>query len=569
MNINGPCRPVPEGHRGPLPVRAAGLALCLLLGLAGCQPGDGAHAAGDEHGDEHGEHGEHGDEHDTAAPVFAFEWMGVYDLPAGRSELVTQPGPDATMTIALVPVATATATEEAVERAGRVSSAEPVPTPPGAALSPGDTFYELQVGGDSEMRFAVDVPAAGTYALFTQHFADEFQTIFDTPSGLVEPESTRSFSERFGQIPVAPEAVETFGVRVETVRDHALRPSFVVPARVSFNTEGMAHVGSAVAGRVTELAVRRGDAVKRGDVLLTVDSPELGEAQSDYLRQRTAVEIAAPAVELATAAHERAKALYDENQGISLTEVQRRQADQQTASGALLSARAAVAATENKLQLLGMDEGAVESLGESGEISARYTVRAPIDGQVIRREVTLGELVGPDRDALLVLADLTTLWVLADVPEARLGDISIGAKAQVTLAALPEESFEGTISFVSPEIDAATRTADARIEVENGGARLRPGMFAQAEITAAAPATTRPVRAVPDGAIQMVDGRTVVFVPMAGKPGTYLKRPVTLGSPVGDLYPVRYGLTAGEPYVSKGSFILKAELGKSSAEHGH
>jgi membrane fusion protein, heavy metal efflux system len=500
-----------------------------------------------------------------------FEFMGVYTLPAGKADLVIQPGPDASMDIALVPVSATTpeGLDAVVKEAGRIAIGPSVPTSPGTTISPGGKFYQLQVGGDVEMRFPVDVPAAGKYALFTQHFADEFQTLFQAGSNQPALEAQRIFKERFGQILIPPQAMKIFAIAVEPAASHVLTPSFTVPARVGYNTEQMAHVGSAVAGRVAELKVRQGADVKKGDVLIVVDSPDLGEAQSDFLQKQTAVATATPAVELAQSAYDRAKQLYDKNQGTSLNEVEKRQADLQAAKGALQSAKAAVVAAENKLHLLGMDHEGVNTLEKTAEINPKYTIRAPIAGQVTARDVTLGELVRPDKDSLLVLANLSTVWVLAEVPEARLKDVVNGSAVTVTVAAFPDEKFDGVVSFISAELDPATRTVRVRIEVKNDARRLKPGMFAQAEIKGVASPATRAVLAVPDAAVQLVDGRPAVFVPMEDKPNTFLKRPVTLEPAVGGMLPVRYGLKEGEPIVIQATFILKAELGKSGAKHEH
>ena len=501
----------------------------------------------------------------------AFEWMGVYTLPAGTVELIIQPGPDASMDIALVRLMANTkeGLDAAVQTAKTIATTAASPTAPGSPIAPGGTFYRLQVGGDKEMRFPVMVPTAGQYALFTQHFADEFQTLFLGTSGRAELEAQRIFKSRFGQIAISAQARETFGITVGQAARHALTPSFTAPARVSFNTEAMAQVGSAVAGRVAEIIARRGDVVRKGDVLLVIDSPELGDAQSDFHQKRTGVEIAGPSLELATVAYEQARKLYELNQGIALTEVQKRQAEQQTAKAALMTARVALTAAENKLHRFGMDRAMVEALATSGTIEPHYTIRAPIAGQVIQRHVTLGELVSPARESLLVLADTTTVWVLVEVPEARLAEVSVGSPAVVTVASLPAETFTGVVSFIAAELDANTRTAQVRIAVANATGHLKPGMFAQAEIRQHAAPDAATILSVPDAAVQSIDGKPVVFVPMADKPDTFLKRPVTLEPAVGGLWPVRYGLKEGESMVMTATFILKAELGKSGAKHEH
>ena len=371
------------------------------------------------------------------------------------------------------------------------------------------------------------------------------------------------------EVKLTPDAIQRYGIKVAPAKRQALMPTVSVPARVTFNTEAMAHVGSAVQGRAIEIKVRVGDPVKKGEELLVVESPALGEAQSDYLQKRTAVAVAASAVDPSRNAAERAKTLYDQNQGIALGEVQKRAAEFRAAQGALQTAEAAATAAENRLHLLGMDQKAVEALVSSKEINPRTVIRAPIAGQVIEREVTLGELVAPEKEALLVLADLSTLWVIADVPEARLRDVAVGAAAQVRFGAVGDQPIAGKVSFIAPSLDPNTRTAQVRIEVQNADGKLKPGMFATAVLASSAAGAGQAVLAVPDEAVQTVEGGPAVFVPVEGEPNTFAKRAVGIRPAVGGVVPITSGLKEGESVVVSGTFVLKAELGKSEAAHEH
>ena len=134
--------------------------------------------------------------------------------------------------------------------------------------------------------------------------------------------------------------------------------------------------------------------------------------------------------------------------------------------------------------------------------------------------------------------------------------------------------YEGTVAFIAPVVDPTTRTAQVRIEVPRaalGNGAMKPGMFAQVEIVAAEPGGAEPVPqvAVPQEAVQTVEGGPAVFVPVAGEPNTFQKRALSVGPAVGGLVPVLAGLVEGERFVEAGSFILKAELGKGSAAHEH
>jgi cobalt-zinc-cadmium efflux system membrane fusion protein len=376
------------------------------------------------------------------------------------------------------------------------------------------------------------------------------------------------------EVKLTADAVERYGIKIEAAQMWALRPTIVTPARVGFNAEAMAHVGSPLRGRVVEIKVRLGQAVKKGDELCIIESPELGEAQADLLQKRVAKDSAGPVVDLAKASWDRAKGLYDQTQGTSLTEVQRREAEYKGAVAAQRAADAAVTASENRLHLLGMNQAAIDAFLKTGEVAPRYAIHAVIDGQVVQREVTLGELVSPDREAIMVLADLSNVWVLADVPEAKLAEIAAGAKAWVKVGSSESKPLEGQVAFISPMVDMTTRTAQVRIEVAANDLPLKPGMFAQVEIVTtgvgtAAGSEPTPMIAVPDVAVQTVEGSPAIFVPVEGEPNTFAKRAVTIGRTVGGLVPIYSGLVEGERFVAAGTFILKAELGKGSASHAH
>ena len=367
------------------------------------------------------------------------------------------------------------------------------------------------------------------------------------------------------EVTLTADAVARYGIKLGRAVRSELRDSIPAPARVSFNTEAMAHIGSPLRGRVVEARARMGDAVKEGQELLAIESPELGEAQADLLQRRTTAQTAGPAAELARSSWERAKGVYERSQGIALAEVQRREAEYRSALAVQHAAESAATAAENRLHLLGMSQEQVDAFLKAGRISARFTIRAPIDATVVQREVTLGELVGPERESLLVLADTRSPWVLAEVTEADLRRVKVGAKAWVTVGT---DRWEGTVTLVSPSVDTATRTDSVRIEIPDTGGALKPGMFAQAEIAVQVAAGAE-VLAVPDEAIQTVEGGPAVFVPVEGEPNTFARRAVVIGKAVGGMVPVLEGLEPDEELVVAGSFILKAELGKAGAAHEH
>jgi cobalt-zinc-cadmium efflux system membrane fusion protein len=369
------------------------------------------------------------------------------------------------------------------------------------------------------------------------------------------------------KVKLTPEAMRKFGIRTGVAKKRKLTSHLIAPARLSFNTEAMAVIGVAVQGRVAEVKVRAGDSVKKRDELLIVESPELGEAQSDLLQKRTAVITAEGAVEPAKGAFDRAKTLFQKSQGISLTELQKREVEYKAAQNALLTAQAASAAAENKLSLLGMDAPAIEQLTRTSKINPKYVVRSPLAGMVVERTVNLGELVKPEREKLLVVADTSALWAIVDVPEARLREVTKESKVTISVPAAGDKSFDGTVSHVAPSVDEATRSVKMRVEIK-ADPSLKPGMFAQADITSKAKTDNGEdeVLAVPDGAIQTVNGSTAVFIPVKGEENTFAVRLVSVGDTIGGTVSIISGLNEGEPIVTAGTFILKADLLKASAK---
>jgi cobalt-zinc-cadmium efflux system membrane fusion protein len=410
--------------------------------------------------------------------------------------------------------------------------------------------------------FPFNLPAASALLAATvlaMVLAGELPAVRGADNDQDKTKPTTEASGETTQVTLTPEAVKRYGIALGRAKKQKLISHIIAPAQVSFNTNAMAVVGCPVQGRVTELKVSVGDTVKKGDELLIVESPELGEAQSDYLQKRTGVVAATATVDPLKAALDRANALYV-TQGITLTEVQKRDLDYKTAQNAALTAKAAVKAAESRLKLLGMDKEAVARLEETGEITPQFTVRAPLDGTVTERLVTLGELVKPDREKLLVVADMTTLWVIADVPEARIFEVKSGEKVSI---AIGDQSFDGIVSKVGLSVDPSTRSVPVQIEVKSDPA-LKPGMFAEADIKVSD--GNDPVVAVPSSAIQSVDGSTAVFLPVDGRPNTFARRMVSVGDSAGGMLSIISGLAAGEQIVISGTFILKAELGKASAK---
>lgn len=371
--------------------------------------------------------------------------------------------------------------------------------------------------------------------------------------------------KRPAEVTLTPEASAKYGIKVEEAKTRVLVPTFVAPGEVAFDTEKMSYVGSPVAGRAFELRARVGDAVKKGDVLIVVDSPEYAAAQADHIQKQAGLAAAAPLVEVTRNSYLRAKKLLDDGQTITLTEVQKRESDYRSADGALRLAQAAETASHNRLETLGLTEQDVDKLEKGGKIDSRFVIRSPIAGHVIHRPVTFGELIRPDKESLITIADLSVVWILADVPEARLKGI-LGAAARIKMGdGMP--ALDAVVSYIPPQLDPATRTAQVRIAVRNERGELRAGTFTQVEIAAGKPAPdAKPVVAIPEEAIQTIDNVPSVFVPVLGKEHTFVRKAIALGPTAQGFVTVDAGLKPGQPFVSSGTFVLKAELGKSALE---
>ena len=205
--------------------------------------------------------------------------------------------------------------------------------------------------------------------------------------------------------------------------------------------------------------------------------------------------------------------------------------------------------------------GDVLAVVQSNLSAAPYDVVAMVDGTVIEKHVALGEFVRDDAD-IYVVADLSTVWVNISVYARFLTNVSPGQKVRITSPGV-RATVRGVIDYVGPVVGESTRTGVARMVLRNTEQFWQPGLFVTAHITVS---EERVPVAVPDGAIQTVEGREVVFV---RKMNSFTARPVATGRRGGDLVEIVDGLEAGEDYVAAGSFIFKAEFGKSEAGHEH
>jgi len=367
------------------------------------------------------------------------------------------------------------------------------------------------------------------------------------------------------ELVVSEETLQLYRFATTRVEKRSPEQRIQAPARVTYNEEAMAYVSTPLEGRIVEAAVRVGDTVLRGDVLFRVHSPSLGEMQNALLQRRAELDAARIPNEVALAELDRARKLVSGN-GISQAEFLRREAEYKKTKGLLLAAEAAVRAAENQLIIFGFSAEELNARVESGAVDPVYAVCAPIDGQVVERNVTLGKVVAPGDQALLVLADLSTWWVIASVPEHNIGGIRPGWPVRVELDAAGHIPLDGTVSYIAPVVDEVTRAAQVRIEVKDGDVPLRAGMFGRVDFAVSPAGPSENALVVPRKAVWSIDGHDYVFQPQKDEPTAFHVKPVSISGTFGEHVSIASGLEEGETVVAEGGFILKADLNKSRAK---
>ena len=344
------------------------------------------------------------------------------------------------------------------------------------------------------------------------------------------------------ELTLTTEEAERAGIKVEELRSQALSDRVVVTATIQPDADRLARVAPRIEGRIIAAPAKLGDNVRAGQTLATLDSVEVGEAHAAWVQAQAELK-------LAEVDFQRAKQLADE-EIIARKDFLRAQSDRDKAAVALR-------ASADKLRLL-----SGSSQAGAGNVSA-LAVTAPFAGTVIGKRATLGELGSP-AEAMFTIADLSRVWIQADLPEAALAKVRVGAAAKVTVPAYPGESFAGRVDLIGATLDKDRRTVAARIVVPNAGGRLKPEMFATATIES--DGDKREAILLPDAAIVLMQGQQTVFV---FEQGAYEARIVEPGERSGGYTVLKSGVKAGEQVVTAGAYTLKARQLKSQLGHGH
>ena len=334
---------------------------------------------------------------------------------------------------------------------------------------------------------------------------------------------------------LSDEDIQKAAIKLQKLKLQQRSEQLIVTATILANQDKLAHVGPRVSGRIVKVSANLGDRVNSGQTLAQIDSIELGEARSSFLQ--TASEAA-----VAQAGFERAQRLHADNI-IPEKDFLRARAEHE-------KTRASLRAASDKLRMLGVAPDEI-----SGSI---FPLTAPFAGTIIEKKAVLGELATPDK-FIFTVADLSVLWIEADLFEKDLGKVRVGAAASVTTAAYPEAIFKGRLTYISSTLNKETRTIKARVEVPNRDGRLKPEMFVSAAINTTG--TSARALIVPEDAVLLLQGQMTVFV---AERGGFEPRAVEVGERVQGYAVLKSGVEAGERVVVSGAYALKARLLKSS-----
>lgn len=399
------------------------------------------------------------------------------------------------------------------------------------------------------------------------------------------------------EVKLSPEARTAAGIEIEGVTQRPAVAMLRVTGTVETNPQQTQLATTLVSGRVERVNVALGDRVRAGSVLAVVSSPEvaemhgklleaetrlklaertlervqraenrvaviqakakLDEAEATLRRTRRLIELGAGAGKdliAAEAAQKTAKAEYDFQNNISLSrEVQQAQAEAETARVDLRHIR-------QSLVTLGAHLTESERDNPNENISL-VRVHSAVSGTITERQVNVGSGIQAGTP-LFTVANISTVWVIANVPEAQLGNLRVGTPAEVRSAALGGRAVAGRINYIDPRLNEETRTGRVRVELANPGERLKSGMFVEVGLQAGTGAASGEELVVPSTAVQRIGDRMVVFIPKESEEGTFTVRDVELGGEVEGYHRVLNGIKLGEKVVTKGSFILKTQLMK-------
>ncbi|HLG16980.1 MAG TPA: efflux RND transporter periplasmic adaptor subunit [Blastocatellia bacterium] len=377
-------------------------------------------------------------------------------------------------------------------------------------------------------------------------------------SGQISDSAPEERSDAGDIVTLSEEIQRNIGLSLEAAQVRTLVRTVQATGIVGPNETRVAHIRPLARGRIEKVHVRLGDRVRAGQPLADYDNIELGELIGQYLSAAAALEKANAEAEVTRQSLERAQRLIDLG-AVAKAEYEKRNAEYKNALASINSEKAELENVEEKIHRFGLTDADLERLkarthADHHREASHSTLRAPFGGIVIKSEIAEGEAVDTERE-MFTVADISTVWVQADVYEKDIALIRQGQEVQVRLDSYPGEVFRGKITYVSDFLDPKTRTAKVRCEVPNPGSRLKLEMFARIDIPTS---TGRDAVMIPSSAIQHIEDKPVVFIKTGD--GQFQKREVQLGAESDGWVEVTSGLNAGEVVVALGSFQLKSAL---------
>jgi membrane fusion protein, heavy metal efflux system len=371
-----------------------------------------------------------------------------------------------------------------------------------------------------------------------------FSSCGETNSGTAEARGTEPAPPpvRRGEIVLPADSPKMKQIRVEPIATAEVPADEVgSPGKVEVNANRVARVSLPVSGRISTVTVHVGDAVTQGQVLLTVESPDVDLAISNYLQAKATLTQNSAALAKAQADLDRTRDLY-ENGAVAKKELLNVDSILTQSKAGVQQAEAGVQQASRRLEIFGV---------KPGEFGQRLAVRAPVSGKVLELKVVPGEFRNDTNAEVIVIADLSSVWVTSDVPESSIRFVHAGEPVQIELAAYPGEMFRGTVRQIADTVDPQTRTIKVRAVLPNPDGRLRPDMFARIRLVSNM--DRKPV--VPNSAILQSESGTAVVREMT--PGHFQQVPVKLGARVGDKVAVLSGLDPGDRVVTDGVLLVR------------
>lgn len=385
----------------------------------------------------------------------------------------------------------------------------------GAAMPAGDMDPSEMSAEPPPAPSAEEDPHAGHDP--TEPMPDEPMTETPASEAVTEPPPENGMPP--GSVMIDARRQQLIGVRTAPVVREPLVRTIRTVGEVGYDERLVAHIHTKISGWIESLHVDfTGKAVERGQPLLEIYSPELVSTQEEYLLALRA----------------------------------RRELGDSAFEDAATTSRSLLEATRRRLELWDVTGEQIARLEERGAPERTLTIHSPIRGFVTHKSAYEGQFVGP-RDELFTIADLTRVWVNADVYEGDLPYVRVGQRARVTLSYLPSRTFHGLVDYVYPYMAGETRTARVRIVLENPDAVLKPDMFANVELSA----DLGEALLVPEDAVIDTGVRQLVLVALGD--GHFLPTEVQIGARADDRMQVLAGLTEGDVVVSGAAFLIDSE----------